>query len=171
MKSEQNHSLNRVVREHGTSARTYKSGLVFVVAQSAGPLAEDARRVLAWEEIQKELPGINVDTTQIVQLEDNIKKSRRDLRDSVWRSYNNIALLGKNNEIRFIDLGNMHSSAATSIIQFIVNELVHVDEIQSGISPNLLVRNWPPFGSGVRRPCATHSLRRPCSRVYSAVTL
>jgi hypothetical protein len=38
----------------------------------------------------------------------------------------------------------MHSSAATSIIQFIVNELVHVDEIQSGISPNLLVRNWPP---------------------------
>jgi hypothetical protein len=38
----------------------------------------------------------------------------------------------------------MHSSAATSIIQFIVNELVHIDEIQSGISPNLLVRNWPP---------------------------
>jgi len=25
-----------------------------------------------------------------------------------------------------------------------VNELVHIDEIQSGISPNLLVRNWPP---------------------------
>ncbi len=25
-----------------------------------------------------------------------------------------------------------------------MNELVHVDEIQSGISPNLLVRNWPP---------------------------
>jgi hypothetical protein len=136
--------IESVIREHGTSARTYKSGLVFVAAQSAGPLSEDARRVLAWDEIQKELPGINVDTTQIAQLEDNIKKSRRDLRDSVWRSYNNIALLGKNNEIRFIDLGNMHSSAATSIIQFIVNELVHVDEIQSGISPNLLVRNWPP---------------------------
>ena len=62
----------------------------------------------------------------------------------MWRSYNNIALLGKNNEVRFIDLGNVHSSAATTIIQFIVNELVHVDEIQSGISPNLLVRNWPP---------------------------
>ena len=38
----------------------------------------------------------------------------------------------------------MHSSAASTLIQFIVNELVHVDEIQSGISPNLLVRNWPP---------------------------
>jgi len=136
--------IEGVIREHGTSARTYKSGLVFVVAQSAGPLCEDARRALAWEEIQKELPGISVDKTQITQLEDNIKKSRRDLKENVWRSYNNVALLGKTNEVRFIDLGNVHSSAASTLIQFIVNELVHVDEIQSGISPNLLVRNWPP---------------------------
>jgi hypothetical protein len=85
-----------------------------------------------------------VDKTQIAQLDDNIKKSRRDLKEGVWRCYNNVALLGKNNEVRFIDLGNMHSSAAASIIQFIVNELMHVDEIQTGIGPNLLVRNWPP---------------------------
>ncbi len=136
--------IEGTIREHGASARTYKSGLVFAVAQSSGPLSEDARRVLAWDEIQKELPSISVDATQITQLDDNIKKSRRDLRDSVWRSYNNIALLGKNNEARFIDLGNVHSSAASTIIQFIVNELMHVDEVQSGISPNLLVRNWPP---------------------------
>lgn len=136
--------IEAVIREHGASSRTYKSGLVFVVAQSAAPLLEDARRALAWEEIQQELPGISVDKTQITQLEDNIKKARRDVKENVWRSYNNIALLGKNNEVRFIDLGNVHSSAASTMIQFIVNELVHVDEIQSGISPNLLVRNWPP---------------------------
>jgi hypothetical protein len=136
--------IEGAIREHGTSARTYKSGLIFAVAQSAAPLSEDARRALAWEEIQKELPGISVDKTQIAQLEDNIKKSRRDLKENVWRSYNNIALLGKTNEVRFIDLGNVHSSAASTVIQFIVNELVHIDEIQSGISPNLLVRNWPP---------------------------
>ena len=136
--------IEAVVREHGASSRTYKSGLVFVVAQSAGPLFEDARRALAWEEIQQELPGISVDKTQITQLEDNIKKARRDLKENVWRSYNNVALLGKNNEVRFIDLGNVHSSSASTLIQFIVNELVHVDEIQGGISPNLLVRNWPP---------------------------
>ena len=49
-----------------------------------------ARRALSWEEIQKELPGISVDKTQITQLEDNIKKSRRDLKESVWRSYNTV---------------------------------------------------------------------------------
>jgi hypothetical protein len=136
--------IDGVIREHGSSSRTYKSGLVFVVANSASPLYESARRVLAWEEIEKELPGISVDKTQITQLDDNVKKSRRDLKEGVWRCYNNIALLGKNNKVRFIDLGNMHSSSAASIIQFIVNELMHVDEIQTGIGPNLLVRNWPP---------------------------
>jgi hypothetical protein len=136
--------IDGVIREHGSSSRTYKSGLVFVVANSASPLYESSRRVLAWEEIERELPGISVDKTQIAQLDDNIKKSRRDLKEGVWRCYNNVALLGKNNEVRFIDLGNMHSSSAASIIQFIVNELMHVDEIQTGIGPNLLVRNWPP---------------------------
>jgi hypothetical protein len=136
--------IDGVIREHGSSSRTYKSGLVFVVANSSSSLYESARKVLAWEEIEKELPGISVDKTQIMQLEDNIKKSRRDVKEGVWRCYNNIALLGKTNEVRFIDLGNMHSSAAASIIQFIVNELMHVDEIQTGIGPNLLVRNWPP---------------------------
>jgi len=136
--------IDGVIREHGSSSRTYKSGLVFVVANSASPLYESARRALAWEEIEKELPGISVDKTQITQLDDNIKKSRRDLKEGVWRCYNNISLLGKNNEVRFIDLGNLHSSAAASIIQFIINELMHVDEIQTGIGPNLLVRNWPP---------------------------
>ncbi|MFN8942390.1 MAG: ATP-binding protein, partial [Acidobacteriota bacterium] len=136
--------IESAIREHGASSRTYKSALIFVVAQTTGSLFEDARRALAWEEIQKELPGISVDKTQITQLEDNIKKSRRDLKETVWRSYNTVALLAKNNEVRFIDLGNVHSSAASTIIQFIVNELVHVDEIQSGISPNLLVRNWSP---------------------------
>jgi hypothetical protein len=136
--------IDGVIREHGSSSRTYKSGLVFIVANSASTLNESARRALAWEEIEKELPGISVDKTQITQLEENIKKSKRDLKEGVWRCYNNVALLGKTNEVRFIDLGNMHSSAAASIIQFIINELMHVDEIQTGIGPSLLVRNWPP---------------------------
>ena len=93
---------------------------------------------------KKDLPGINVDDVQIAQLEDNIKKAKRDVKEGIWRCYNNVALLGKNNEVRLIDLGNVHSSAAASIIQFLINELMRVDEIQTGIGPNLLVRNWPP---------------------------
>lgn len=136
--------IEGIIREHGGSGRTFKSGVLFAICGSPSQLNEDARRLLAWEEIEKELPNISVDGVQITQLNENIKKARRDLKESVWRSYNTIALLGKNNEVRFIDLGKLHSSAAQTILQFIVNELMQVDEVQTGISPNLLVRNWPP---------------------------
>jgi hypothetical protein len=135
--------VESLIRECGGSGRTFKSALVFCVAQSAGPLREDARRLLAWQEIEKELPGISVDETQRNQLSENIKKSQRDLRENVWRSFKNILLLGKDNQVRVIDLGLVHSSAADSLVQFIVNHLRQADEIQSGISPNFLVRNWP----------------------------
>jgi hypothetical protein len=93
-----------LIRECGTSARTFKSALVFCAAQSAGPLREDARRLLAWQEIEDELPGISVDETQRHQLTESIKKSQRDLRENVWRSYKNILLLGKDNQLKLIDL-------------------------------------------------------------------
>lgn len=136
--------IEAAIREHGTTGRTYKSGLIFVVCGSPGPLFEDSRRLLAWQEIEQELPTISVDDSQVTQLSSNIKKAKLDLKESVWRNYNNVALLGKDNSVRFIDLGKPHSSAAASIIQFILNELSNVDEVQKGITPNLLVRNWPP---------------------------
>jgi hypothetical protein len=46
--------------------------------------------------------------------------------------------------VRVVDLGLVHSSAAESLVQFIINHLRQADEIQSGINPNFLVRNWPP---------------------------
>ena len=137
--------VESLIRECGTSARTFKSALIFCVAQSAGPLREDARRLLAWQEIEGELPLISVDDTQRHQLAESIKKSQRDLRENVWRSYKNILLLGKDNQVRVADLGLVHSSAAESLVQFVINHLRQADEIQSGISPNFLVRNWPGF--------------------------
>ena len=53
-------------------------------------------------------------------------------------------LLGKDNQVHSIDLGLVHSSSAESLVQFIINQLRQVDEIQTGISPSFLVRNWSP---------------------------
>ncbi len=136
--------VESIVRESGTSGRTFKSGLIFAVPQSPTQVKEDARRVLAWEEIQNELPEINVDDAQRNQLAENLKKAQRDLRETVWRTYKNVLLLGKDNHVHTIDLGLVHSSSAESLVQFIVNQLRQVDEIQTGISPSFLVRNWSP---------------------------
>src|SRR4029453_19003767 len=77
--------IERMLREYGSSARTFKSALIFCVPDSPDQLREDARRVLAWEAIEDE--GLNLDDTQRQQLQENIKRARRDLREAVWRTY------------------------------------------------------------------------------------
>lgn len=137
--------IESMTRECGSSSRTFKSALVFCVAQAHGPLQEEARRLLAWEEIEDELPSISsIDDTQRRQLTENIKRAQRDLKESVWRTYKNVLLLGKDNQIRAMDLGLINSSAAETLVQFVLNQLKQADEVQLGISPNFLVRNWPP---------------------------
>jgi hypothetical protein len=136
--------VDSIVLESGTSGRTFKSALIFTVAQTAAQIKEDTRRLLAWEEIQIELPEINIDDAQRTQLVESVKKAQRDLKETIWRTYKNVMLLGKDNQLRTIDFGLVHSSASESLIQFIVNQLRQVDEIQSGISPGFLARNWSP---------------------------
>jgi hypothetical protein len=136
--------VDSIVRESGTSGRTFKSALIFAIPQSPLQIKEDARRLLAWEELQNELPEISVDDAQRIQLTENLKKAQRDLRETVWRTYKNVLLLGKDNQVHTVDLGLVHSSSAETLVQFIVNQLRQVDEIQTGISPSFLVRNWSP---------------------------
>ena len=136
--------VEALIREYGTSSRTFKSGLIFCAPQSVAPLREDARRLLAWNEIHDDLPSMSIDETQRTQLDTNIKRSQSDLKENVWRTYKNILLLGKDNTVRLVDLGLVTSSSADNLLQLILTQLRQSDDIQSGISPNFLVRNWPP---------------------------
>jgi hypothetical protein len=77
-------------------------------------------------------------------LGENLKKAQRDLKESVWRTYKNLMLLGKDNHMRPIDLGLVHSSAADMMVTLIMNRLRQDGDVEEGISPNFLVRNWPP---------------------------
>ncbi len=136
--------IDNMTRESGTSARTFKSALIWCIAESAQPMKDEARKLLAWEDIEEEAPNRNYDESDIRQLKENVKKAQRDLKESVWRAYKKLVLLGKDNIIRIVDLGLVHSSAADSPITFIVNRLIQDGDIEKGISPNYLVRNWPP---------------------------
>jgi len=135
--------LDQVTREYGNSGRTYKSALIWAVADSAGPLHEEARKLLAWEDIEAG-EADRLDEIQRQQLIQSRKKSERDLREAVWRSYKNIALLGRDNKIRTVDLGLVHSSAAESMAGLILTRLRQDDEAVEAVNPNFLIRNWPP---------------------------
>jgi hypothetical protein len=64
-------------------------------------------------------------------------------------------LLGKDNSIRSIDLGLVHSSADASLVGFIVNRLKQDGDISEGISPKFLVRNW----SGAHKEWSTKAVK------------
>ena len=134
-------TINAMTREYGQSARIYKSALIWIVPDSATLLHTEARKLLAWEDLDDE--GLELDDAQKRQLDANLKKAARDLRESIWRSYKNILLLGKDNNLRRIDLGLPTSSAAESMTKFVLLMLHQTDEIQKDApSPRFLVRNW-----------------------------
>ncbi len=133
----------QVTKECGNSGRTYKSALIWSIPDSASNLSDEARTLLAWEDIEAEETD-RLDDAQKHQLAQSLKKSERDLREAVWRTYKNIGLLGRDNAIRTIDLGLVHSSAADSMAGLILGRLRQDDEVVECVNPNFLVRNWPP---------------------------
>jgi hypothetical protein len=136
--------IQEMTQEYGKSARTFKSALVWLVADSDMGLYDEGRKLIAWEAIQDEEDELKLDDIQKKQLSANVKRAQADLKESIWRAYKNIILLDKNNKLKTIDLGLVHSSAAENIVTLILNRLRQDGEIEKEISPNFIVRNWPP---------------------------
>jgi hypothetical protein len=136
--------VEAMTRKYGTSDRTFKSALVWCIPETATHLREEARKALAWEDIQDEADELQLDEGHRKQLSENLKKAQRDLKESVWRTYKNIGFLGKGNTLRVVDLGLVHSSAADSLVTFILTRLRQDGDVETNISPNFLARNWPP---------------------------
>ena len=135
--------VETMIRDYGTSSRTFKSSIIFCVPEAPDTLREDARKVLAWEAIDDD--DLKLDETQVHQLAENLKKARRDLKETIWRTYKNLMLLGKDNTVKRVDLGLVHSSAATDLLSLIVTRLSSDGDLETkGISPSFLIRNWPP---------------------------
>jgi len=136
--------IDSATKESGTSGRTYKSGLVWAVPDSPDSLRDEARKVLAWADIEDEADELRLDDVQKRQLSGSKSKAERDLNEAVWRTYKSLMLLAKDNSWKTVDLGLVHSSAATSIVELILNRLRQDGDIEKDVSPSFLDRNWPP---------------------------
>ena len=137
--------IESATKESGTSGRTYKSGLVWAVPDSPDALRDEARKVLAWEDIADEADDLRLDEAQKKQLcRRTSRRPHRDAKEVVWRTYKNLMLLAKDNSWKTVDLGLVHSSAATSIVELILNRLRQDGDIEDAVSPSFLDRNWPP---------------------------
>ena len=136
--------IEKMTREVGSSNRTFKSALLWIVPNSDGTLSENARQLLAWKMIEDEYRqgALPLDDLQKRQLSDAITKSKRDLLESVWHQYHTLVLLDSENELRMMNFPYLHSSAAENLVGLILTQLRQNDEIVESISPNFLLRNW-----------------------------
>jgi hypothetical protein len=136
--------ITTMTMESGSSSRTFKSGLIWVVAEDSRSLRDEARKLLAWQEIEGDVGELKLDELQQRQIVENGKRAERDLREAVWRAYKNVFLLAEDSSLRKIDLGLVHSSAASSLVELILSRLRQEDIVVDGVSPNFLTRYWPP---------------------------
>jgi hypothetical protein len=86
----------------------------------------------------------HLDEDQVRQLGVGRQRAGRDLKEAIWRAYRHVLILDRDNELREIDLGQVHSSMAGSLAELIVNRLRQEDEITETVGPHKLVRYWPP---------------------------
>ncbi|MHC4404574.1 MAG: ATP-binding protein, partial [Planctomycetota bacterium] len=137
--------MESIVRECGTSGRTYKSALIFTAPDSAESIREAARTCLAWEDIDDDTDTVGqLDEAQKRLLARNLGRAKSDLKESIWRSYRRLYLLGKDNTLREIDLGQITSSTAANVVELYLRELGRTDEVVPGVGPSKLVKYWPP---------------------------
>jgi hypothetical protein len=142
--------INDITKNHGTSARTYKSAILWSVPDERTRLHDEARRLLTWEDIrddiqfdeaQQHLEGFQ-HTQLLRQITENIHKAQKDLKEAVWQTYRYVALLNKENDLEFIDLGRNNSSSASSLPDLILQQLRRYDYVVDAVSPGFLTRNW-----------------------------
>jgi hypothetical protein len=138
--------IKAMTNKHGESYRTFKNALIWCVADSAytTTLYTEARKLLALQAIERD-EDAGFDETQRKQIAEARRRAERDMKEAIWRSYHYLVLLNKDNELRTIDLGLLHSSAAGAPATFILRELQNTGEIVESIGINYLLRNWPVF--------------------------
>ena len=136
--------IQSFVRDCGSSGRTFKSSLLFAVADSGTTITAAARDLLAWEDITDDTDTVaQLEDTQKTALKQSLARAKADLREAIWRSYRHVFLLGKTNELKDVDLGQITSSMAPTLPDLLVNSLVKDDTITDKVGGSKLLRYWP----------------------------
>jgi hypothetical protein len=136
--------VESMIRDCGSSGRTYKSALLFAVPDASDAVFDAARNLLAWEDIDDdEDTKKRVDDAQLKLLARNLANAKKDLDEAIFRAYRHVCLLGKDNKLQHVDLGQITSSGGT-LGEIILRELGRLDVITQGVSPNKLLKFWPP---------------------------
>jgi hypothetical protein len=139
--------MNAIVKDCGSSGRTFKSALIFAAPEPAENVRDKAREVLVWEDVDDdEETKKRIDDGQLKLLNRNLTNAKRDLDEAIFRAYQHLYLLGKDNKLRHIQLGNITSSAAGCLVEVYIQRLGSnggLDEVVDSVPARKLPSYWP----------------------------
>jgi hypothetical protein len=94
--------METMTKECGSSARVFKSALIWCVPENSTQMREEAKKLLAWEAIADEAGSLNLDDNSRRQLNESLAKAKRDFSESVFRTYKNLFYLNSETQIEEI---------------------------------------------------------------------
>jgi predicted AAA+ superfamily ATPase len=137
--------IESIIRENGSSSRTLKSALIFAAPDPAENVFEKTREALAWEAIKEDDDTTKrIDEAQLKMLDRSLKEAYRQLDEAIFRAYRHLYLLGKENNLVPIDLGNITSSSGGSIVEIYLTRL-GVEDGKDVLSTSVPGRKLPGF--------------------------
>jgi hypothetical protein len=131
---------------YGQSARRFKNAIIWCVADDSKSLRDVAKKKLAWdqiwEDVETEFALSTTDDVQKRMLSTMVENARKELKETVWRSYRYVVYLNSTGELERVDLGLPHSSAASTPLNFILSHLEKQGDAVDRVGINFILRNW-----------------------------
>jgi Protein of unknown function (DUF499) len=137
-------AIGELISNHGSSARKFRTALIFIMAESSSAVLERARDVEAWTSIRDDVVAMErIEDSQRPFVQTNIANAEAELSEAVWSAYNRVYLLAEDQSTRKIDIGVAHSTGKP-LADVILAKLEQEDEVVPAVGPQRLLRGWPP---------------------------
>ena len=151
--------IESIIRDCGSKGRTMKSALIFAAPDPSENLSDRATEVLAWEDVNDDdETKKRIDESQKEVLKRSLKSAREQLDEAVFRAYRHIYLLGKDNTLMHIDLGNITSSSAGCLLEAYLTRL-GTDEGKDIVSKSIAARKLPTYWPSSKAEWSTKAVR------------
>jgi hypothetical protein len=140
-----------ILNKSGTSTRTRRNTLVFLIADEseAAALKERVRGLLATENVDTNRERHNLSKTQITQLDTEKKNAAKGVRQQILRAYRHAAWGGSNGDpLKVLDMGQPPTTTDQNLTDLVVAFLKDKQKYLEQIAPILLVHPkklqvWP----------------------------
>jgi hypothetical protein len=136
-------------RSRGSSDRLYPGSLVWCVRRAGRDLREAVELMLAWQRVQREVRegslGSDYEAADLADIRQNVATAESNAKDEVWTGYRFVIVWDPKEagDLKVIDLGAGHASAAESLTGRIVTALKAEGLLSESVGAGYLERHWP----------------------------